>query len=93
MLAQVELNNELTEQIVRAVVQEMLPSILKGIKEQAVIEKPVSKKEIAKNTLGCDVSLVKGFIDEGMPYVLRGNDQRFYPSQVHEWDLKRQKNI
>lgn len=94
MQASVELDDNLTAEIVKAVVEELTPVIIEKVKSEYTIEKPMNKKEIATNVLGCsgDGKQVNNFIKQGMPFFLVGTQQRFIPSEVRKWQIKNQRS-
>lgn len=93
MQASVELGDNLTAEIVKAVVNDLTPVIVEKVKAEYAIEKPMNKKEIAKNVLGCsDNRQVDEFIEQGMPFFLVGTQQRFIPSEVRKWQIKNQRS-
>ncbi|WP_125607947.1 hypothetical protein [Lapidilactobacillus bayanensis] len=93
MQASVELDGNLTAEIVKAVVEELTPVIIEKVKSEYTIEKPMNKKEIATNVLGCsDNRQVDEYIEQGMPFFLVGTQKRFIPSEVRKWQIKNQRS-
>ena len=92
MQVQAELDKDFAKELAAALVPMLEPIIEDKVKTKLMMERPLNKKQLARDVLACSPEKVEEFIQEGLPFYLVGSQMRFIPSETRNWLVKHQKS-